>query len=335
VLSLDSAATATLSAWRSEVALEFAARAEPLLWSACHNIQSVDYCLYQSLALAAVFPAASPGRQTKLREALAVNLRSLLRRSESCPKSFLHKYKLVAAEAARLDGCEIEAMHLYEEAICSARANGFVQNEAIVHEVAARFYAARGFDKIAKTYLLQARSGYVRWGAEAKVRQLDQEYPQLQHELAGSTSIITLPVEHLELATVIEVSQSVSGEMILEKLINRLMRAAIEHGGAQRGLLIHPRKRELHIEAEATIRGENLTVNLGSGLSSTPALPESLVRYVMRTQETVILDNALFRNAFSADPYIAERRARSILCVPLITQGNHPGYRPLRILPHL
>src|SRR6202042_2716952 len=104
-------------------------------------------------------------------------------------------------------------MRLYEQAIRSARASGFNQNEAIAYEVAARFYTAQGFDRLADTCLLQARSGYARWGAEAKVHQLDQQYPQLQQErlFASSMSMIALPVEHLDLVTVAKVSQSVSG----------------------------------------------------------------------------------------------------------------------------
>ena len=230
-----------------DMALVFAAKAKPLLWSARLNIQSVDYCLYHSLALAAVIPTASPERQAELREALTENLHSLERWAASCPETFSHKHTLVAAEAARLEGREIEAMRLYEQTIRSASANGFIHDEAIAYELAAQFYAAHGFDKIAEVHLLQARSCYVRWGAEAKVRQLDQQYPQLQQErlLANSTSMIAMPVENLDLATVIKVSQSVSGELVLEKLIDRLMRAAIEHAGAQRGLLINPRNDEL------------------------------------------------------------------------------------------
>jgi signal transduction histidine kinase len=322
-----------------DTALEFAERAKPLLWSVRFNIQSVDYCFYYALALAAVFPAAPPGRQTELREALAANLRTLQRWAESCPESFSHKHDLVAAEAARLEGREMEAMRLYEQAIRSAGANGFIQNEAIAYEIAARFYAVRGFDKIADAYLLQARSGFVRWGAEAKVRQLDKQHPQLQQErlVASSTSMIAVPVEQLDLATVIKVSQSVSGELVLEKLIDRLVRAAIEHAGAQRGLMISPRNDELHIEAEAITRGEDLTVHLGGGADTAAALPESIVKYVMRAQETVILDDALSKNPFSADPYVAERRARSILCLPLITQGKLIGilYLENNLAPHV
>ena len=310
-----------------DMALVFAAKAKPLLWSARLNIQSVDYCLYHSLALAAVIPTASPEGQAELREALTENLHSLERWAASCPETFSHKHTLVAAEAARLEGREFEAMRLYEQTIRSASANGFIHDEAIAYEIAARFYAAHGFDRIAEVHLLQARSCYVRWGAEAKVRQLDQQYPRIQPErfLANTTSMIALPVENLDLATVIKVSQSVSGELVLEKLIDRLMRAAIELAGAQRGLLINPRNDKLTIEAEATTRGGDLTVKLDGSAVSARALPETVVKYVALTQETVILDDALSKNPFSADPYISERRTRSVLCLPLITRGKLIG----------
>ena len=213
---------------------------------------------------------------------------------------------------------------LYEQAIRSAHANGFVHNEAVADELAARFYAARGFDKIADPYLREARYCYLRWGADGKVRQLDQLYPHLRKEepTRGATSTIVAPAELLDLATVIKVSQAVSGEMVLEKLIETLMRTAIEHAGAERGLLILPRGDELQIQAEATTSGEDVTVHLRNAADSTAALPESVVRYVMRTQETVILDDASSQNPFSADPYMVQRRPRSILTLPLINQGK-------------
>jgi PAS domain S-box-containing protein len=310
-----------------DTALGFAAKAEPLLWSARHNIQSVDYCFYHSLALAAVIPTAHPERQTKLREILAGHLHSLDRLAASCPETFSHKHTLIAAETARIDGRGFEAMRLYEQTIRFASANGFVHEEAIAYEVASKFYVANGFDKIAEVYLQQARSCYVRWGAGAKVRQLDQQYSGLRQErvLANTTSMIAMPIDNLDLATVIKVSQSVSGELVLTKLIDRLMRAAIEHAGAQRGLLINPRNDGLVIEAEATTRGADLIVKLDGSTDTAGALPETLVKHVARTQETVILDNALSKNQFSTDPYIAERQARSVLCLPLITQGKLIG----------
>ena len=135
----------------------------------------------------------------------------------------------------------------------------------------------------------------------------------------------------------IKVSQVVSGEMVLEKLIDKLMRAAIEHAGAERGLLIVPQEDEFQIEAEATTSGEDVTVHLRDGHPTCAALPESLVRYVMRTQETVILEDASSQNPFSVDPYIAQRRARSILCLPLINQAKLIGilYLENNLTPHV
>ena len=171
------------------------------------------------------------------------------------------------------------------------------------------------------------------------MRQIDKLYPQLREDepAAGLTRTIAASVEHLDLATVIKVSQAVSGEIALEKIIDKLMRAAIEHAGAQRGLLIGPRNDELQIEAEATTKGEDITVHMRDGVRIASTLPESLVRYVMRTQETVILDDASTQTPFSADPYVGEHRARSILCLPLITQGKLVGilYLENNLTPHV
>ena len=227
-----------------------------------------------------------------------------------------------ASKAATLD-----AERLYEQAIRSARANGFVHNEALAYELAARFYAARGFEEIAHVYLRNARYGYLRWGADGKVRQLDQLYPHLREEerAPGSTSTIGAPVEHLDLATVIKVSQAVSGEIVLEKLIDTLMRTAIEQAGAERGLLILARGDEQRIAAEATTSGDTVVVQLRDEPVTAAVLPESVLHYVVRTQESVILDDATAQNPFSADPYIRQHHARSILCLPLINQAKLIG----------
>ncbi len=149
----------------------------------------------------------------------------------------------MGAEIARIEGRVLEAEQLYEQAIRSAHRNGFVNNEAIAYELAARFYAARGFQKFADAYLLEARYCYQRWGADGKVAQLDNLYPHLNKEslIPAQGSTITVPTKLLDLATVVKVSQAVSGEMVLEKLIDSLMSAAIQHAGAERGLLVLPR----------------------------------------------------------------------------------------------
>ncbi len=159
------------------------------------------------------------------------------------------------------------------------------------------------------------------------MRQLNELYPHLKENQPALDSRGTsgAPVEQLELATVLKVSQAVSGEMILDRLLDRLMRAAIEHAGAERGLLIARRGDELQIQAQATASGADVTVHLRDGDHTEAALPQSVVRYVMRTRDTVILEDASSRNVFSADPYLVQRRARSILCLPLINQSNLIG----------
>jgi PAS domain S-box-containing protein len=229
---------------------------------------------------------------------------------------------LVAAEIARLDGRDPDAMRLYEEAIRSAHENGFVQNEGLANELAARFYAARGFETIARAYLRNARYCYVRWGADGKVRDLERLHPYLREEPAPvrPTATVGTPVEDLDLATVVKVSQAVSGEIVLEKLIHRLMMIAVEHSGAERGLLILSRGDKLHIMAEATTSRDTVEVHLRQTVMIPVDLPESVLQYVIRTQESVILDDASAPNQFSTDEYIGKKHSRSILCLPLIKQ---------------
>src|SRR4029077_6049762 len=182
-------------------------------------------------------------------------------------------------------------------------------------------------DKIAETYLREARYCYLRWGAEGKVRQLDRFYPHVKKEelTRRATSTIVAPNEVLDLASVIKVSQAVAGEMVLEKLIERIMRAGVEHAGAERGLLIFPRGDELQIVAEATTSGNDVPVHRRSGAATAAALPESVVRYVMRTREDVILDDATAANQFATDAYIVQHSARSIVCLPLVNQARLNG----------
>jgi PAS domain S-box-containing protein len=286
-----------------------------------------EYHFYSALARAGAFDSATEDPRQRHFEALADHHRQLEIWAENCPENFENRAALVGAEIARIERREFEAMRLYEQAIRSAHANGFIHNEALAYELAGRFYGAHGFDKITDAYLREARYRYVRWGADGKVKQLDQLYRHIKQEQPprAPTSTIVAPTELLDLATVIKVSQAASGEMVLEKLIDRIMRAAIEHAGAERGLLILPRGDELQIEAEVTTSGDDVSVHQGNASVAAAVLPESVVRYVMRTREDVILGDAAAENPFSSDAYIVQHRLRSILCLPLINQTRLSG----------
>ena len=307
-----------------DAALAAAGKAQALLWSSDAHIQLLDYHYYSALAIAAAYETVPPDSRPVWHERLTAHLSQLREWAERCSLTFHDKHALVAAEAARLDGRVLDAEHLYEEAIRLARDNGFVHNEGIANELAARFYAARGFQTIAHTYLRNARYCYLRWGAAGKVRQLDERYAQLGEAEPASDSRRTIgaSIEHLELATVLKVSQAVAGEIVPEKLIDTLLRTAIEHAGAQRGLLILPQGADLRIQAEAITTGNSVTVTLCDAPLSADQLPDSVVRYAARTQESVILDDASTQGEFTNDEYIHRRSARSVLCLPLVKQSK-------------
>ncbi|WP_425157608.1 ATP-binding protein, partial [Candidatus Binatus sp.] len=340
-------------------AVDASLRSQEILVTSPSEFETAEFRFYSALAYAASWDSASDDQKQQHFEAVTAHHRQLEVWAENCPENFENRAALVGGEIARIEGRELDAEHLYEQAIRSARENGFVHNEALANELAARFYAARGFEKIARTYLRDARYCYLRWGADGKVRQLDQLYPHLKAEesLPHTTSTILAPVEHLDFATVIKVSQAVSGEIVLERLIDTLMRTAIEHAGAERGLLILAQGDEYRIEAEATASGDTVTVGQRQASVAAEDLPESVLHYVVRTkesvllddasgespfsaddyprrhharsvlctQETVVLDDAATRSQFSEDPYIRQRQARSILCLPLTNQAKLIG----------
>ncbi|WP_051391017.1 trifunctional serine/threonine-protein kinase/ATP-binding protein/sensor histidine kinase [Paraburkholderia mimosarum] len=304
-------------------AIDAALRARRLLWSS-PSFETAEYCFYGALCRAAAFDTATADERRAHLDALADHQRQLEMWADICPENFENRAALVGAEIARIEGRALDAQTLYERAIRSAEANGFVHNEALANELAARFYSTRGFAKVARVYLQDAHDAYLRWGADGKARQLEQRYPNLEPHAVDSRQTATggTPIEQLDLATVLRVSQIVSGEIVLENLVEALMRTAVEHAGAQRGLLVLPRGTELWIEAQARTDGSAVTVALGDAPIDTVQLPESVLRYCARTQESVILDDASARGAFANDEYIAREHARSILCLPLVKQGR-------------
>src|SRR5215831_7230387 len=308
-------------------AVDALSRAQRVLWTSPSQFETAEFHFYGALSHAASWDSAAPDRRQQHFEALTAHHRQLEVWAEYCPENFENRAALVGAEIARLEGRDLDAMHLYEKAIHSAHASRFVHNEALANELAARFYLLRGFDKTANTYLQDARDCYLQWGADGKVWQLDELHPELrrQEPATGPKSTIGTPVDHLDLATVIKVSQAVSSEIVLEKLLDTLMRTAIEQAGAERGLLILLRGAEPRIAAEATTSGDAVTVHPRDAVVTATALPESVLHYVLRARDSVLLDDAVAANPFSADRYIGERHARSILCLPLINQAKLIG----------
>jgi PAS domain S-box-containing protein len=309
-------------------AFEAAQNAKVYIWAMAAHIPLLDYYYYTALTVAAIFENACSDDQKEWYELLKTHQNKLQEWASNYPPTFSDKHALVSAELARLEGRDLDAMRLYEQSIRSAREHGFVQNEAVAHEVAERFYAKRGFETIAHAYLRNAQYCYLRWGALGKVKQLDQLYPGLRAQTVSfpSTATIGTRFEHLDLATVVKASQVVSGEIEHDKLIKTLLKITTEHAAAERGLLILLRGGQPKIVAEATIglRG-TIEVNLKHSTAAPSELPESVLQYVVRKRESVILDDAATPHMFSEDAYVQRRRPRSVLCLPLVKQAELVG----------
>ncbi len=249
--------------------------------------------------------------------------------ARNCPANFCAKHALVAAEIARIAGDELEAERRYEEAIRSARESGFVHWQAVAGELCAEFHRGRGFETVADAYLRDAHSCYARWGADAKVKQLEQRYPALRDGGAASpAATFAARAEQLDLLSVTKASQTISGEIVLEKLVHTLLEVVLQQGGAERGCLILCRDRTLSIEAEAALdaRGVVTSVLGAAPLSSSQRVPISVVHYVQRMRERVILSNAAVDSGkFAADDYLARVRPRAVLCLPILRQAEVVG----------
>ncbi|WP_437873535.1 AAA family ATPase [Sorangium sp. So ce363] len=315
-------------------AIEAAARARPVLWMMPSFLDVAEYHFYGALAHAACHdaaPAPADERPAHL-TALVAHRERLGVWAENCPENFGDRAALVDAEVARIRGEWDKAAQLYEQAIRSARESGFVHTEALAYELASRSYRARGFDLIADTYLREARACYTRWGADGKVKQIDQQNPRLwdTRPLAQAATFAARS-EELDLLSVIKASQTISGEIVLDQLLRTLLTSVLEQGGAQRACLILCQDTRLTIEAEATLdeneRGVTTTLLAPSqGDSSWQRVPGSLVHYVQRTKERVILhDAAVDAGKFSGDAHFARNRPRSLLCVPILRQAEVAG----------
>lgn len=308
-------------------ALQAAATAESLLWTSPSLLDTAEYHFYGALARAAEHDLCPDDERARNRAALVAHLDQIAIWAANCPENFANRAALVAAELARIDGRDLEAMRLYEDAIRSSRDNGFPHNEAIAGELCGQFHASRGFETIAQAYLRNARHGYERWGAQAKVEQMERRYPHLRSEAALGSPTVTIgtPVGQIDFATVAKVSQAVSSELLLDRLIARLMVIAVEHAGAARCLLLLPFGDALRTEAEAVSGHVTVTVRVQPAEVKADELPETVLRYVVRTQESVMLDDASAPNQFSTDPYLRRTIARSVLCLPLVKQGKLIG----------
>ena len=305
-------------------ALAAAGQAEPVLGAAMAMPIEATYHFFHALTLTALYSTATAIEQEQYRRLIDEKAAKLQLWAEHCPENYRNRHALVSAEIARIEGRDVDAMRFYEEAIRSARENGFLHNEAIASELAGRFYLAAGLETNGYGHFGNARACFALWGAAGKVRQLESLYPRLAAaEGPRRAQTMDAAIERLDVTTVVKASQAVSGEIELTKLIERLMTVALENAGADRGLLVLPRNDEYLVEAVADVDGGQIV--LRQEARSDRAAPDSLIRYVSRTHESVILDDATRPNPFAGDEYLIRRQPRSVFCLPLVRQTAVAG----------
>ncbi|MDB5101401.1 MAG: sensor protein [Cyanobacteria bacterium RYN_339] len=251
----------------------------------------------------------APDRRALLARA-ARQERRLATWARHAPANFAHKLRLVQAERARLRGDRLAAMAHYQAAMDLAAATGYVQERAIAAELAASFYQDQGLSAVAATCLADARTNYARWGATAKVAQLDERFPAfaarggLADEPAGSTS---WQGGDLDYDAILKALRSISGQIVVEELQQELLETAVQYAGAERAVLLVPQDGKLVVVAGGT------------------AAPEAVVNLAANSRQPVILADAGADPVLARDPYVAANRPRSVMCLPLVHQGALAG----------
>lgn len=302
------------------------------------------FYFYDSLVRLAVYANTPQLEQQGILDRVQANQEKMQKWAHHAPMNFLHKFYLVEAERHRVLGEKIEAMEMYDNAIALAKENQYINEEALAHELAAKFYLSWGKETIAQVYMQNAHYSYQVWGAIAKVEDLEEKYPQFLGRTSAKTATKTTVTQttgtpstsshlgaQLDLATVMKAAQAISGEIVLSKLLERLMKIALENAGAEKGFLILEKRGNWVIEAEGSVKGDEVSVlrslplNATAASGETPLLASAIANYVIRTQENVVLNNAVQEGQFTRDPYVAATQPKSILCTPLLHQGKLTG----------
>ncbi|MEB3337100.1 MAG: AAA family ATPase [Leptolyngbyaceae bacterium] len=320
-------------------ALTYATEAQQYLDGVGGMMMNYEFTFYHSLTLlqacsnSDLLGASSEEniRDTYLHQ-VELNQEILQYRATHAPSNFRHKYELVEAEKARVVGQWDRAMEYYDLAIQHAQAQGHLQEAALAAELAAIFYASRRRERVAQDYLTDAYYGYVRWGAKAKVQELSDRYPHLFTPHSASTSpalpstyTTELGLATLDLATVIKASQVISDEIVLDKLLDKLMNSLIENAGARTGILLLQETGQWSVVAEGFADQHNVMVLPPKPLETAANLPASVIYYVIHHQAPLVLDNATQSARFAGDAYIQTYRPQSILCLPIVYQAQLKG----------
>ena len=254
------------------------------------------------------------------------------------PMNHQHKVDLIEAEKCRVLGEKVKAIELYDKAISGAKENGYLQEEALANELAAKFYLNWGKEKIAATYMQEAYYCYARWGAKSKTDYLEQAYPQLLTPILQASeplpttsnprtsnptlATVTTTTSRLDFTSAIKASQTLSEEIELDALLSKLMHIVLENAGADKGVLILDNSGTWEISAQCNRNQCSLST---IPWEQTDNLPKTIINTVKRTQQTLLINNTEQDKNFTADPYLIQQHLKSLFCTPILNQGKLIG----------
>jgi diguanylate cyclase (GGDEF)-like protein len=313
-----------------EAALACVLEAEKILDHIRGTSAVAEFNFYHSLILAALYPASDASTQEQYLERIETNQRQMKIWAGNCPDNFLHKHLLVEAEKARITGDNIAAIKGYDLAINAAVKCDFIQCEALANELAARFWEAFGKEDFAHIYLHHASQCYRHWGATALADEIDTAHalikpatrPSFSTPRKTTTSTPSHASSGFDVASILKASQTISGEIVLDRLLEKAMEIVIENAGAQRGCLIMEEDHRLVISAEIDISSGKEFRLLSTPVEESQKLARSIVHYVNRTRECVVLGDAAHEGSFTHDPYVKANKLQSVLCMPVVKQGE-------------
>ncbi|MDB9515329.1 AAA family ATPase [Kamptonema animale CS-326] len=334
-------------------AKENALHAEQYLDSLQGSFSVLVFYFYDSLTHLSIYPSVSNAQQENFLNRVENNQEKLKKWADYAPMNFSHKFLLVEAQKEQVLGNKAEAINYYDRAIAEAKANGYIQEEALANELAGKFYLDWDKQRIAREYLIEAYYGYTRWGAKAKVADLETRYSQLLapilqqkrsslsvNETVFATAKITSTSssssisDSLDLATILKTSQTISGEIELEKLLSSLLSIVIENAGADKCVLMLSESGNLLIRGLAKLglnNNENSQVDCFIKLTDRQPFEESidipigLINTVKRRLKPVVISDATAHPQLINDSYIQQQKPKSILCIPILHQGKLLG----------
>jgi histidine kinase len=317
-------------------AAEHAEASRKLLDAVLAKFEIPNHHFYETLSLLALYPKAAKPEQRKYMSRIRKNSRQMKKWSKDAPENYLHKYHLMEAERLRVLGHYSEARLMYDKAIEGASKNDYIHEEALAYELAGRCYLELKSGDLTEFYLKAAYNAYREWGAAAKLRHLEQNFPKyvsavsrtsgsMGHNTTMGTGTSMINGAMLDISTVLKASTTISGMILLPKLLRKLMEIVIENAGAQQGMLLLEKNDQLFIEAQTLGIGEETAILQSIPVQDCGLLAETLVKYVKRTGQSVVIHNAGTDIRWENDPYIVQHKPQSILCLPIFNQGKFIG----------